>query len=644
LQRLAFVLTPRNLRAASWFLVISGSYVAAARLGIELDVAHGVITPVWAPSGISLAALLLLGVRYWPAVTVGAFVANLTSDASVGVSAGIAVGNTLEAVVGAALVRRFGFRPALDRVRAVLVLTVAGALASTAIAATNGVTVLTISGDRQDTYGAAWLLWWFGDAVGDLMVAPALLVLSTWRSLRRSAAEMVEGLTFLAALAGTSALVFVGGAWRYPYLLFPLLLWAALRFRSAGAAVASLVVGVFATWGAVAGELPIGAETATARVQVVQALFALIAVSLLVVGATLAEREEGSTELAKAAARLGEAQALAHVGSWEWDIRKDVVVWSEELYRMFGLDPKGEPMNYSTYLRRLHPDDQAFVNDLVERARADQRPFAFEHRIVRPDGAVRTISGRGRVVVEDGVPVAMQGTSQDVTEQRQAERLRDDILTAVSHELRTPLTSVLGFAVTLEERRSELSPEELERVVKELGRAARRLEQLLVDLLDVERVRRGAAEVTRRRTDVLDLVQRAVAACELNGRRVDISGGPLEADVDAAKVERIVENLITNAVKHTPASSSIHIRLDAERKDLLLAVEDEGPGIADEYKARVFETFDRGPNTLSSAPGAGIGLALVSRFAEVHGGRSWVEDRPGGGSSFRVLLPGCVVD
>jgi integral membrane sensor domain MASE1 len=259
LQRLAFVLTPRNLRAASWFLVISGSYVAAARLGIELDVAHGVITPVWAPSGISLAALLLLGVRYWPAVTVGAFVANLTSDASVGVSAGIAVGNTLEAVVGAALVRRFGFRPALDRVRAVLVLTVAGALASTAIAATNGVTVLTISGDRQDTYGAAWLLWWFGDAVGDLMVAPALLVLSTWRSLRRSAAEMVEGLAFLGALAATSALVFVGGAWRHPYLLFPLLLWAALRFRSAGAAVASLVVGVFATWGAVAGELPIGA-------------------------------------------------------------------------------------------------------------------------------------------------------------------------------------------------------------------------------------------------------------------------------------------------------------------------------------------------------------------------------------------------
>jgi PAS domain S-box-containing protein len=643
LQRPADVLTYRNVRAALWLVLVSGSYVGAAKLGIELDVAHGVITPIWAPSGISLAALLLLGVRYWPAVAVGAFVANLTSDTSAAVSAGIAVGNTLEAVAGAALVRRFGFRPRLDRVRAVIALALGGALVSTAIAATNGVTVLTIAGDRQDSYGTAWVLWWFGDAVGDLMVAPLLLVLSTLRRIRRPAAEVIEGLALLAGLSGTSAVVFLGGAWRYPYLIFPLLLWAALRFRSAGAAVASFVVGAFATAGAVTENLPIGAATATERVQIIQALFALVAVSLLVVGATLAEREEGSAALARAASRLSEAQALAHIGSWEWDMRSDVVIWSDELHRMYGLDPTGQPADYATYLERLHPDDRAFVNDIVERARADRRPFAFEHRIVRPDGAVRTISGRGRVIVEDGVPVAMQGTSQDVTEQRQAERLRDDILSAVSHELRTPLTAVLGFAVTLEQRRHEFSEEEVGRIVSELGDAARRLEQLLVDLLDVERVRRGAVELTRGRTDVLDLVQRVVAASALNGRRVDVSGAPVEADIDAAKVERIVENLIANAVKHTPASSSIHVRLDADGQDLLLAVEDSGPGIADEFKTRVFETFDRGPNTLSSAPGAGIGLALVSRFAEVHGGRSWVEDRPGGGSSFRVLLPNCVV-
>src|ERR687887_1285928 len=210
-----------RIRAAAWFAVVTASYVGAAKLGIHLNVSHGVITPVWAPSGISLAALFLLGLRYWPAVALGAFLANVTSDVSAAVAAAIAVGNTLEAVVGAAVVRRFGVRPELDRVRAVIVLTAGAALLSTALAATNGVTVLTIAGEKQDTYGTAWVLWWFGDAVGDLMVAPLLLVFSTLRRVRLAALKVVEGLVLLGALGGVAAFVFLGGAWRYPYLMFP---------------------------------------------------------------------------------------------------------------------------------------------------------------------------------------------------------------------------------------------------------------------------------------------------------------------------------------------------------------------------------------------------------------------------------------
>jgi PAS domain S-box-containing protein len=631
-----------RLRYAMWFVVVSGAYVGAAKLGLELNVAHGIITPVWAPSGIALAALLILGSRYWPAVTLGAFIANVTGDPSVALAAGIAVGNTLEPVVGAALVRRFGFRPALDRVRAVLVLAVCGALVSTAIAATNGVTVLTIADQREDSYSTAWVLWWFGDAVGVLMVAPLLLVLSRWRTTRLTAREGAEALILVTTLLAVSIVVFKAGAWRYPYLLFPLLLWAAIRFRSTGAAVASFVVGAIGTWGAVAGDLPFGVDTATEQVQVAQALFAVLAVSLLVLGATVAESEAGSAELLRMASGLSEAQALAHVGSWEWDIRTDVVTWSDELYRIYGLDPASGTVDYAHYLERIHPEDRPFVDATVMRAYEERRPYAFEHRVVRPDGSVRTVSGRGRVIVEGDEPVKMLGTSQDVTEQRQAERLRDDILSAVSHELRTPLTTILGFALTLEQRRGELTGPELDRVVIELGRAARRLERLLVDLLDVERVRRGAVDVSRERTDVIQLIERAIAACDLDGRLVDISGPPIEAEIDAAKVERIVENLIRNAVKHTPSTSAIHVRVDAQGSDLVLAVEDEGEGISDEYKQQVFETFNRGPNAHSAVPGAGIGLSLVARFAEVHGGRAWVEDRPGGGASVRVLLPGSV--
>jgi PAS domain S-box-containing protein len=626
------------------FLVVSGAYIGAAKVGLSLDVSHGVITPVWAPSGIALAALLILGVRFWPAVAVGAFVANATSDASLGVAAGITVGNTAAAVVGALLVRRLGFTPALDRVRSVLALVVGGALLSTIVSATNGVTILAIADATEDSYGTAWVLWWFGDAIGVLMVAPVLLVLYASRHMRPRPWQIAEGLAVLGAVAAVSSIVFLAGAWRYPYLIFPLLLWAALRFRQIGAASASFLVGAIGTWGAVEGNIPLSGDTATERVQLAQALFAVVVVSLLVLAATLAERESGRAALAQAAARLAEAQSIAHIGSWEWDLRHDTITWSDELYRIFGLERGSEPLSYSPYLEQVHPEDRARVDETVRQALADGQPFSVEHRVVRRDGNERVVSGRGRALFEGDEPVSMVGTAQDVTEQRHVDRLREDILSTVSHELRTPLTTVLGFALTLEERRSELEQETIDEIVADIAQAARRLERLLADLLDIERLRLGHTVVRRERIDVGDLVRRVVADYPLGGRVVSITGGPVAASLDSAKMERIVDNLVVNAAKHTPPEGPIEIRVDTRGRDLLLVVEDEGPGIADEYKQEIFETFNRGPKVSSMTSGAGIGLALVSRFAAIHGGRTWVEDAQGGGASFHVLIPDCVLD
>ena len=220
----------------------------------------------------------------------------------------------------------------------------------------------------------------------------------------------------------------------------------------------------------------------------------------------------------------------------------------------------------------------------------------------------------------------MLGTAQDVTEQRQVEKLREDILSAVSHELRTPLTSVLGFALTLEKHRDTLSPETIDETVVALADAARRLDRLLADLLDVERLRRGLVVLAREQVEVGELVERVVAECAVDGRELRVSAASVVAEVDQAKIERIVENLVVNAAKHTPAGTPIDVRLETRDRDLLLVVEDHGPGIPDEFKEAVFETFNRGPNILALTPGAGIGLALVARFAAVHGGRSWVTD------------------
>jgi PAS domain S-box-containing protein len=625
-------------RNALLLIGVAGLYLGAAKVGLELSVAQGVITPVWAPTGISLAAAVLFGRRVWPAVAIGAFVANATSGAEVPVAAAIAVGNTLEAVVGAALLRRVGFRPALDRVRDVFALVFFGATLSTAISATNGVTTLLIAGDTSGhEYGSDWLLWWIGDGMGDLVVAPLLLVWATAIPRGLPRIRQLEGLCLLALLIAVGWFVFLAGYWRYPHLLFPLLIWAVLRFRQAGAVAASFVVASIAIAGAVHGSVPFGQGSATHTVQILEALLAGITASLLILGAVLAERETAEERLVGAHASLAEAQEVAHIGSWEWNIAEDGITWSDELYRLYGLDPELDAITYEGYLGRLHPDDAETIRKTVERAYADGRAFAFDHRIVLDDGSVRWVHGRGRVVRDAGRVVRMVGTSQDITDRKRLDELRDTILSTVSHELRTPLTAILGFALTLKEHGTRLTAGTYAEVVDHLTDQANRLEQLLSDLLDLDRLRHGALTPTFRPTDVGELVARVASGYGGEEHLILIEADRAVAEIDAPKVERIVENLLGNAVKHTPPGTEIRVRVSPDGDGVVLAVEDRGPGIAPDEREAVFEVFTRGDGT--GAPGTGIGLSLVAQFAALHGGRAWVEDNPGGGASFRVRLP-----
>jgi PAS domain S-box-containing protein len=631
---------PAGARHALLLLGIAAAYAGAAKLGIELSVAQGVITPVWAPTGIALAALVLGGFRLWPAVAVGALVANATSGASIPEAAAISIGNTLEALLGAALLQRAGFRPALDRVRDVLALILLGAVVSTTVAATNGVTTLWLSGDVSgSSYGSNWLLWWIGDAMGALIVAPLLMVwlAAPIRGLRR--ARVVEALALLALLVGVSSLVFLGGLWRYPHLLFPLLIWATLRFHQHGAVTANFVVAAIAVAGAVNGSMPIGDRSSTVVVQVLEGLLAAVAVSTLILGAVLAERAAAEARLTQARAMLAEAQEIARTGSWDWDIAADEVTWSDELYRLFGLPARSLAVTFASFLERVHPEDRERVRDAVEKAHADLQPFAIEHRVVLPDGGARWLHAAGRVIADTaGTPVRMVGTAQDVTERKQLDQLRDNILAAVSHELRTPLTSILGFAITLRERGETLSEQDRAAIYEHLSAQAARLDRLLSDLLDIDRLRHGHVRPTFTPTDLGVLVEAFVADYTANGRRIETRTEHAIAEVDAPKLERIVENLLANAVKYTPAESAIRVRVESLPGGVLLAVDDQGPGVLEEERETIFGVFNRGA-VPAGVPGVGIGLSLVAQFAALHGGRAWVEENPGGGASFRVFLP-----
>jgi signal transduction histidine kinase len=222
---------------------------------------------------------------------------------------------------------------------------------------------------------------------------------------------------------------------------------------------------------------------------------------------------------------------------------------------------------------------------------------------------------------------------------RAADRLKNTLLNTLSHDVQNPLTSILGLASMLQHDDMELSEDERLEVLAAIERGGRKIKQLLTDLVDLDRLESGVLLLQRDRTDVAELIGDLVLESEmLEERQVSVETSGLHpVDVDPTALGRILDNLLVNAARHTPAGTQLWIRAEVTEEGLLVIVEDKGSGVPDERKEVVFEPFRRGHD--SSAPGTGVGLSLVKRFAELHGGRAWVEDRPGGGASFRVLLP-----
>jgi PAS domain S-box-containing protein len=345
----------------------------------------------------------------------------------------------------------------------------------------------------------------------------------------------------------------------------------------------------------------------------------------------------------------------------------------QALLGMSAADCVGDP---ELWHRLVHPGDLERVTAERERTRQTGEPFSGEYRVRTADGQLRWVRDEAVLIrAGDGRPLFWQGIWTDITathltaerlaealdreqeaahqfaaalerERAAAEHLRavDDMKTtflqAVSHDLRTPLTTILGIALTLEHRAAGLPAGDLADLLHRLSGNARKLDRLLGDLLDLDRLARGTLTPRRQLVDLGALVQRVVEdAGARDEHPVVVDAPPLRLAVDAPKLERIIENLLVNAAKHTPAGTPIWVRLHGQVDGVLLLVDDEGPGVPAQLHEQIFQPFRQGGTVADHAPGSGIGLALVARFAGLHGGRAWVQDRPGGGASFRVFLP-----
>lgn len=283
-------------------------YFLVAKVGLQLALVRGQVTPLWPPTGIALACLLLLGMRVWPGITIGAFLANVTVGPTLPAVVMISAGNTLAPVCACFLLAKVGFRPEFVRLRDALALVFVAALGGMLISATIGTGTLAAVGALESRdFWATWSVWWTGDAMGVLVVAPVVLVAATrtwkWR------VPLVRWLEAAALMVGIVAVTLVVTRLSITmlFLIFPLLIWAALRFQQAGAAPCNLIVSVSVVLAAADRHGPFGELDLLPTMITLQAFNGSATLTALLLAAVTSERNEAQRSLQRAASQLADA-------------------------------------------------------------------------------------------------------------------------------------------------------------------------------------------------------------------------------------------------------------------------------------------------------------------------------------------------
>ena len=297
--------TTRLATASATVLFLAAAYFVAAKLGLMLAFVNPSATAVWPPSGIALAAFLVLGHRVWPGVFLGALLANATTAGSIATSIGIAIGNTLEGLTGSYLVSRFASgRRAFDHPQDVFKFTLLAGMLSTIVSATCGVASLSLGGFIDwSNAGAVWLTWWLGDAAGDLVVAPVLLLWSAPLQARWNREKIVEAVSLSLLMLFAGLLVFGGllpaRVRNYPFnfIYLPILIWTAVRFTQRETASIALVLSTLAIWGTLHGFGPFVKETRNVSLLLLQSFLGVTAITSLAVASVVAERKTAEESL-----------------------------------------------------------------------------------------------------------------------------------------------------------------------------------------------------------------------------------------------------------------------------------------------------------------------------------------------------------
>ena len=664
-------------------LIVAIIYFVGAELGLSLASLHENVTPVWPPTGIAIASLLVFGRRVWPGVFLGALAANLLTHLHIGSAIGIATGNTLEAVVACSLLQRSKqWRNSFDSVGEVLTFLVYATVLAPLVSATIGSLSICLGDpNRWADFWYLWLTWWMGDGFGALIVSPLLLSWSASRKINREEGPEIASLFVLLIIIVLVVFAgwFPGPIKTYPlaYLSLPCLLWAALRFDQRIVTSALVLMAGVALWGAKHGYGPFIQSSRNASLLLLISFVGTASLMTLLVAAVMRERKKAQAETSKLGSEL-ELQRrriediVQHVPGIVWEAwgkpgttERRVDFISSYIEKMLGYSAEEWLATPGSGLSVVHPDDRERMAAETAAIYASGKAGSSRFRLLHKDGHEVWVEAHSIVVCDVSGPIGMRGVTMDITaavkaeierselleresharqQAEEASRLKEEFLATVSHELRTPLNAVVGWSRLL--RSGQLDADGAAHAVEVIERNAAAQRQIIEDLLDVSRIITGKLRINTQPVDLLLIIHAAIDAVRpaAEAKEIRISTHIEAPDsivrADSERLQQVLWNLLANAVKFTPAGGTVDLYLEQHGSLAEIRIEDSGPGVPAEFLPRIFERFSQADGSSTRKHGGlGLGLAIVRHLVELHGGTVSAANREGGGAVLTVRLP-----
>lgn len=353
-----------------------------------------------------------------------------------------------------------------------------------------------------------------------------------------------------------------------------------------------------------------------------------------------------TANLVKSERRLGQAQEIASMGNWEFDIENGTFWCSDEVLRIIGAKSVPERFAIDFLDDFLAADDRKWVRKQLRLESLLKGPSNFEHQLVQADGHVIDVIQHVELVTENGKPTKIAGTVQDISELRKLDRLKTEFVATVSHELRTPLTSIKGALGLLNGGVIDGMPLKAVELVTVAHANVERLGRLVDDLLDINGIMSGNLVLKPERVKLGELLQHAADLSQpyadqqnatISVEKID---SEVELDVDKNRLMQVLTNLLSNAAKFSANPGEIRVGLEQRDGDVRVFVGDNGEGIPEDFKSKIFGRFSQADSSETRAQGgAGLGLFISKEIVDAMNGNIGFEDNPSGGTTFFVDLP-----